>query len=130
MCRSPSAGRSCLPRWIASSAQTVPRSKEALMPQLFDETELLARVDNDVAFLAETVEMLQTDGRALLADVHRAIAAGDAASVGRAAHALKGMVSNFCAPAAQESALQVERLGKSGDLASAAAAASALGANL
>ena len=100
------------------------------MPQLFDETELLARVDNDVAFLAETVEMLQTDGRALLADVNRAIAAGDAAGVGRAAHALKGMVSNFCAPAAQESALQVERLGKSADLAAARAAASTLGANL
>ena len=74
------------------------------MPTTFDENELLSRVDNDRAFLGETVEMLAQDGRALLADVRSAVAAGDAAAVGRAAHALKGMISNFCAPTAHASA--------------------------
>ena len=32
--------------------------KEATVAQSFDEAELLERVDNDVAFLAETVQML------------------------------------------------------------------------
>jgi two-component system, sensor histidine kinase and response regulator len=100
------------------------------MANSFDETELLERVDNDMSFLAETVEMLVGDGRKLMSDVQRAIAAGDAAAVGRSAHALKGMISNFCAPDAQQCALDVERLGKGADLASAPAAAKKLEASL
>ena len=46
--------------------------------QPFDEKELLDRVDNDWEFLAETVEMLETDGRALMAEIRRAADAGDA----------------------------------------------------
>jgi protein-histidine pros-kinase len=96
------------------------------MARLFDESELLGRVDNDVSFLAETVEMLASDGRALMGEVDKALAAGDAAAVGRAAHALKGMISNFCSPSTQQRAFEVERLGKGGDLASAPAATRAL----
>lgn len=92
------------------------------MAQMFDEAELLQRVDNDVAFLAETVQMLECDGRSLMAQVKTAVAAGDAASVGRTAHTLKGMISNFCAPGVQNLALDVEKSGKSGDCAAAAAA--------
>jgi hypothetical protein len=32
-------------------------------------------------------------------------------------HAIKGMISNFCSPATQASALEVEAIGKGGDLA-------------
>lgn len=92
------------------------------MATTFNETELLERVDNDIGFLAETVQMLESDGKSLLADIERAIASGDAAAVGRTAHALKGMVSNFCAPETQECALVIERAGKAGDLAGAPAA--------
>ena len=96
------------------------------MALTFDEAELMQRVDNDKAFLAETVAMLTSDGPALVADLRRAMAAGDAGQVGRIAHALKGMISNFCAPRAQQSALDVERIGKAGDLSSAAPAVRAL----
>lgn len=96
------------------------------MPAAFDHVELLERAGNDMGFLSETVEMLASDGRALMAAIRSAIRAGDAAALGRSAHALKGMISNFCAPAAQESALGMERHGKSGDLAAAAQAADAL----
>lgn len=92
------------------------------MATTFNESELLERVDNDIGFLAETVQMLESDGRTLLADIEKALAAGDSAAVGRAAHALKGMVSNFCASEAQECALTIERAGKAGDLAGAPAA--------
>lgn len=92
------------------------------MAQAFDETELMERVDNDVGFLADTVQMLETDGRALLAEVKTTLAAGDAAGVGRTAHTLKGMISNFCAPAVQALALEVERAGKGGDCPAAAVA--------
>lgn len=100
------------------------------MATTFDENQLLERVDNDLGFLAETVQMLAGDGRSLVDEIRVAIEKGDAPAVGRSAHALKGMISNFCAPAAQASAFTLERMGKAGDLASAPAAAKELAANV
>ena len=88
------------------------------MPRAFDGAELLERVDNDWEFLSDTVQMLAADGPALLEEIRRAAAAGDAPSVGKAAHTLKGMISNFCASETQAGALAVEQIGKSGDLSS------------
>jgi HPt (histidine-containing phosphotransfer) domain-containing protein len=96
------------------------------MARAFDEQELMDRVDNDLSFLADTVQMLESDGRALMAELKTALAAGDAPAIGGKAHALKGMISNFCAPATQALALEVERAGKAGDCATAAAAAARL----
>ena len=100
------------------------------MSQQFDERELLERVDNDTEFLAETVQMLSDDGPGLMRDVRKSLAEGDADGVARAAHALKGMISNFCAAAAQSSAQDVERHAKAGALPDAAEAAEALDARL
>ena len=100
------------------------------MPGTFDQTELLERVDHDLAFLDETVQMLAGDGRALMAELRRNLETGDAPAVGRNAHALKGMISNFCAPAAQQAALSVERTGKSGDLSTAGPLVADLGERL
>ncbi len=91
------------------------------MAQTFDEKELLERLDHDVSFLAETVQMLETDGRVLMGQVKEALSAGDAPGVGRAGHALKGMISNFCAPVVQSLAADIERAGKDGDCAAGAA---------
>ena len=96
------------------------------MAQLFDEAELMERVDSDVEFLADTVQMLETDGRALMVELNTSVASGDAPAVGRTAHTLKGMISNFCSPAVQSFALDVEKAGKAGDLAAAAAASAKL----
>lgn len=108
----------------------MPERKEASVPRTFSDAELLARVDHDLEFLQETVQMLAVDGRALMAEVRRAADAGDAPAVGRAAHTLKGMISNFCAPEAQACALAVEKTGKSGDLSAAALAVAELDAQL
>ena len=96
------------------------------MAQLFDEAELMERVDNDLEFLADTVQMLETDGRALMVELKTAVASGDAPGIGRTGHTLKGMISNFCSPAVQTLALDVEKAGKAGDGASAAAASASL----
>jgi two-component system, sensor histidine kinase and response regulator len=97
---------------------------------VFDKDELLDRVGGDWDFLAETVDMLKTDGLALLDQIRAALAAGDAAALGRHGHAIKGMISNFCAPAAHASAFEVEKIGKSGDLGAALPAVDALAASL
>jgi two-component system sensor histidine kinase BarA len=92
----------------------------------FNESELMERVDDDLEFLADTVQMLEADGRALMVELNTAVAAGDAPAIGRTAHTLKGMISNFCAPAVQTLALDVEKAGKAGDAAGAAAASAKL----
>ena len=96
------------------------------MPRAFDEKELLERVDNDWDFLGETVQMLAADGPPLLQAIRRATESGDAPAVGRAAHALKGMIANFCSPGAHASASEVERLGNGGDLSAVPPALGAL----
>src|SRR5688500_10675614 len=122
--------RACGRGWTGTSASRwrrtpVSRNSSGCWPgevsvsRTFDENELLDRVDNDWDFLAETVQMLEGDGRALVREMRRAAGSGDAPAVGRAAHTLKGMVSNFCSPAAHASALAVEQLGKGGDLSPA-----------
>lgn len=89
------------------------------MSRAFDENELLERVDNDLGFLADTVQMLESDGRALMQELKVALAAADPAAAGRTAHTLKGMISNFCAPDVQALALDAERAAKAGDCAAA-----------
>ena len=89
------------------------------MPRTFNETELLDRIDQDREFLSEMVQMLSTDGRALLEKVHGAVAAGDAVLLARTAHTLKGMISNFYAKPAQTAALKLEIIGKAGNLSGA-----------
>jgi two-component system, sensor histidine kinase and response regulator len=96
------------------------------MSQVFDDEELLERIDADWEFLTETVQMLASDGPELMQQIRAALAAGDAAAVGRTAHSLKGMISNFCSPLTQSAALEVETIGKSGDLSSAPAAVETL----
>lgn len=92
----------------------------------FDEAELLDRVEHDREFLRETVALLQADAPSLMANLRSALEAGDAAGVARHAHSLKGMLSNFCAPAAHGAACAVENLGKAGDLSAAPAAIGSL----
>jgi HPt (histidine-containing phosphotransfer) domain-containing protein len=97
---------------------------------LFDQNELLERVDHDWDFLADTVQMLETDGRALMDQIRQATAAGDATALGSAGHTIKGMISNFCSPPTHAAAVEVERIGRAGDLAAAPVAVDALGARL
>ena len=86
---------------------------------VLDQAELLARVDGDRAFLQELAECFLKESPRLLAAIRDAIIGGDAQELGRAAHTLKGSVSNFCAPAAFDAAHNLEMLGGNGDLTGA-----------
>ncbi len=82
------------------------------MSDVLDEAELMDSVDGDIEFLEETVTMLDEDGPDLLAQIHAAVSARDAAALVTPAHALKGMVANFCAPLAEAAARELERIGR------------------
>ena len=82
------------------------------MSDVLDEAQLMDRVDGDVEFLEETVAMLDEDSPNLLEQIHAAVSTKDAAALVKPAHALKGMVSNFCAPLAEAAARDLERMGR------------------
>ena len=82
------------------------------MNKPFDEQALLDRVDGDIEFLGETIEMLEEDCPPLLERLGQAAAARDAEALASSAHALKGMLANFCAEPAEAAARTVEELGR------------------
>ena len=84
-----------------------------------DVGELLDRLDGDRVFLAELTELFRADYPRQIRAIREAILQDDALGVKQASHALKGALSNLAASQAREMAANLERLGASGDLASA-----------
>ena len=85
-------------------------------PQL-DRQAILARVEGDAALLKEITDLFLEDAPKLLAAIKEGIPRNDAKGVERAAHALKGSISNFGAPDACQATLELEMMGRAGDLA-------------
>ena len=81
--------------------------------------EALARVEGDHQLLADMAKLFLDDGPKLFSDVRSAIAGHDSKALERAAHALKSSTGNFSAHPAYEATLQLEKIGRDGDLARA-----------
>jgi two-component system, sensor histidine kinase and response regulator len=86
---------------------------------IFDRKETLARMDGDWELFREVAGIFAADSRAMMQQIRNAIAAADSPGLHRAAHTLKGAVSNFGARASFDLALKLEQLGKSGEFAGA-----------
>jgi CheY-like chemotaxis protein len=84
-----------------------------------DTAALFARVDGDRGFLRELIALFLDDCPKMLSRIRDAIDRGDAETLRSAAHALKGSVGNFAAPAAMAAALNLETLGREARLAEA-----------
>lgn len=83
---------------------------------VLDVADLLERVDGDRELLGELVSMFLEDYRSLLSKIHEAVKYGDATSLTKAAHTLKGAVGNFSAERASQAARKLECMGRSGDM--------------
>lgn len=79
------------------------RSNSSLT-MIIDERELLDRLDGDTDLLAELVPLFLDDYPLLLEEIRSAIEKTDLEQLRRAAHTLKGTVSNFSAYLAYEAA--------------------------
>ena len=84
-----------------------------------DEALALGRVGGDFELLQEVVGLFLDDYPKTLREIQAALTTGDASGVERYAHSLKGSVSTFGAKDVFESALALEKLGRSGDLSCA-----------
>ena len=74
----------------------------------FDHDELMDQIDGDIEFLEESVEIFDEDVTPLLDQIRAAAASRDAEALVTPAHTLKGLLSNFCADAAERAAREIE----------------------
>lgn len=88
--------------------------------RIFNLDKALARIDQDTELFQEMAELFLEHGPKDLAEIKTALAACDAAAVGRFAHRLKGALLQFCAPATMDAATGMEKAGKAGDVETAA----------
>jgi two-component system, sensor histidine kinase and response regulator len=73
----------------------------------------LERVGGDEALLQEIAGLFLEDYPNLITQIQQAVGAKDAHSLERAAHSLKGSLSNFGSDAAYQAAFDLEQIGRS-----------------
>jgi HPt (histidine-containing phosphotransfer) domain-containing protein len=95
-----------------------------------DFVEVMERLGGDEELLRELVELYADDEDRLLGEMDAALAAGDATALRKAAHTLKGAVSNFCARRAHAASQALEFCGRDGRLEDAPALLDALRSEL
>ncbi|MBI4641226.1 MAG: response regulator [Candidatus Tectomicrobia bacterium] len=125
-----------LMRAIATSALGVAEppteSETAIVKEIsssgvvFDLNAVLARFSGNVRILTGIAQMFLDDAPQMLSTVQEAIARQDSKALEQAAHTLKGAMSHFSVPSADNAALRLEEIGESGDLSAADAAFAAL----
>src|SRR5260221_11145150 len=94
------------------------RCEMNFQPRICDLSGALARMGGDLELLQKLVEFFCEDAPQYLDRLKAAADNRDPAGVQRAAHSLNGLVANFGADAASRAALQLEEMGRSGDLSS------------
>jgi signal transduction histidine kinase/CheY-like chemotaxis protein len=90
-------------------------------PPCWSKTEALDRLGGDEDLLQELCQIYLEESPKLLEKLRQAVADGDAETVRRVAHSIKGEVGYLGAEAASQAARQLENMGNDKDLSQAAA---------
>lgn len=77
---------------------------------IIDRVQLMEHVDGDLEFLQETYEIFCEDSQTMLDELRAACDAGKLESVHSLAHTMRGMLSNFMAESACETAGQLQAI--------------------
>ena len=99
-----------------ATAEPVVETTPIKTDESVDVEQLLDRLDDDRALLGELVELFRDDYPNHLNKSQRAIDGNDAAALERAAHTIKGALGNLSAKRASALALELEMMGKTGDM--------------
>ena len=111
-----------LDRYIASSiSKVLPVTASEPRPEAICAEELLERVDGDLGFVAELLELLRGDYLDQIDEMRNATAANDCGRLQEVAHALKGALSNLAAPIAAGISGELEALGRRFEMGNARA---------
>src|SRR5436305_1618375 len=84
-----------------------------------DLTEVLARFGDDPAFAVECAELLEAELPGMVDAMRQAVRLESADGLHRAAHTLKGAISNFCETGPTKTAARIDALARDGQLAAA-----------
>ena len=110
-------------RWPKSRVVAFANTSELSSPcGPLNRAAVLDRLGGDTTLLREITAIFLAEYPGLLAEIRDAIATGKSRDVERAAHTLKGSVSNFGVVAATKAALELELIGRHGRMADAPAA--------
>jgi PAS domain S-box-containing protein len=96
---------------------SAPRVPASAADAIFDRAGLLERVEGDEDLLAEIVQLFLDELPRTLEELRAAERSGDLKSLARAAHKIRGALSNLCVPAAVAAATNLEHLANGGDSA-------------
>jgi|GEM_PF-3495650 len=98
------------------TTETEQKDQVSGLPRRFDLPKVMEAVDNDKAFFIQITDMFFQNSADHMENIQKAISAEDALALAKAAHALKGTLSNFRALRAQHQANELEKQAKTGDL--------------
>jgi CheY-like chemotaxis protein/HPt (histidine-containing phosphotransfer) domain-containing protein len=96
-----------------------PSETPAAAGDALDTTKILERIGGDRELLRELAGLFVGDCPRMLSDIQDAVRDGNAEALQKAAHALKGSVSNFGAEAAVQVAFKLEMMGRNQDMTDA-----------
>jgi len=101
---------------VTDAAPAIELSGPQPLEEVFSPSDTLARVSGDWELYREVAELFASSSRSLMEEIWQAADASDGARLSRAAHTLKGAVSNFGAVPCAEQAYKLELLGREGAL--------------
>ena len=87
---------------------------------IYDRSEVIQRLGGDEELFSTLVNMFVADSSAYCRALEQALASGDAPTLRREAHTIKGLLATFSDQSGTSLAQQLENLSKTGDLACAA----------
>ena len=102
----------------SAPADAAGSSSPSLSKPALNEAALIASFGGNRKVLREVIDMFLVDGAELMTAVGRALEAGDGTALAANAHSLKGSVGLFVQAGAFDTARQIERTAKAGDLSS------------
>ena len=94
--------------------------------EVIDRAEALSRVDGDRELMTSLLDIFFSEARSMMEAVRTAVAKRDADKLEKAAHRLKGSVSIFGANTVSQTALELEKQGRGGDITKTAETAAQL----
>ena len=115
--------RTTLAQWISSpvSEETSTSAVQRLGPLskgrgVFDPSQMLQNIGGDQDLLLQLIDLFLKRHADMMNDIRQALSLGDAESVERTAHTLKGTAGNLCAPEVALAAGSLEAVGRLGTL--------------
>ncbi|MFQ3611288.1 MAG: ATP-binding protein, partial [Fimbriimonadales bacterium] len=112
----PESLQKVLQKWLVATSDSQNETKEVRTMQVINWDTLNEITDGDVEFQKELFQEFLEQTPSLITELTQSLASGDANTVGRVAHTLKGSARSIGADAFAEACFVLEQMGKSGDL--------------